>query len=288
MAASSTVAPLSCAVVAQKGGVGKTTTLLGIAGAAWERGLRTLVVDLDPQANATAALDPASTAYTTNDVLADARPGVAADAIVASGWGQGVDVLPAERVLEHRAVPEGRDSSLRLRIALEGVIERYDVVLVDCPPSLGELTRNALSAVRLALVVTEPSFFALPGAAAALEAIEVVHGSNNLVLRAAGVLVNRARPQTSEHAYRLAELAEHYPSLLLPVTVPDRTAIQQAQGACVPVQAWRSTGAREAADAYDDLLDLLLLEAARGVEGLGHLSSSLTTTSLTSTGTDPS
>jgi chromosome partitioning protein len=288
MAASSTVAPLSCAVVAQKGGVGKTTTLLGIAGAAWERGLRTLVVDLDPQANATAALDPASTAYTTNDVLADSRPGVAADAIVASGWGQGVDVLPAERVLEHRAVPEGRDSSLRLRIALEGVIERYDVVLVDCPPSLGELTRNALSAVRLALVVTEPSFFALPGAAAALEAIEVVHGSNNLVLRAAGVLVNRARPQTSEHAYRLAELAEHYPSLLLPVTVPDRTAIQQAQGACVPVQAWRSTGAREAADAYDDLLDLLLLEAARGVEGLGHLSSSLTTTSLTSTGTDPS
>lgn len=282
MAASSTVAPLSCAVVAQKGGVGKTTTLLGIAGAAWERGLRTLVVDLDPQANATAALDPASTAYTTNDVLADARPGVAADAIVASGWGHGVDVLPAERVLEHRAVPEGRDSALRLRIALEGVIEKYDVVLVDCPPSLGELTRNALSAVRLALVVTEPSFFALPGAAAALEAIDVVHGSNNLVLRAAGVLVNRARPQTSEHAYRLAELAEHYPTLLLPVTVPDRTAIQQAQGACVPVQAWRSAGAREAADAYDDLLDLLLIEAARGVAGLGHLS-----TSLTSTGTDP-
>ncbi|MGD9956197.1 MAG: ParA family protein, partial [Candidatus Nanopelagicales bacterium] len=198
-------APLTCAVVAQKGGVGKTTTLLGLAGAAWERGLRVLVVDLDPQANATAALDPASTAYTTNDVLADARPGVAADAVVPSGWGAGVDVLPSERALEHRAVPEGRDSGLRLRIALEGVLEKYDVVLVDCPPSLGELTRNALAAVRLALVVTEPSFFALPGAAAALEAVEVVRGSNNLVLRPAGVLVNRARPQTSEHAYRLAE-----------------------------------------------------------------------------------
>ncbi|MFC6236627.1 ParA family protein [Longivirga aurantiaca] len=283
MAASSTRAPLTCAVVAQKGGVGKTTTLLGLAGAAWERGLRVLVVDLDPQANATAALDPASTAYTTNDVLADARPGVAADAIVPSSWGAGVDVLPSERALEHRAVPEGRDSALRLRIALEGVVDRYDVVLVDCPPSLGELTRNALAAVRLALVVTEPSFFALPGAAAALEAIEVVRGSNNLVLRAAGVVVNRARPQTSEHAYRLAELAEHYPTLLLPVTVPDRTALQQAQGACVPVQAWRSSGAREAADAFDDLLDLLLAEAGRGVAELGHLP-----TTLTSTGTDSS
>ena len=272
--------PVTCAVVAQKGGVGKTTTLLGIAGAAWERGLKVLVVDLDPQANATAALDPASTAYTTNDVLADARPGVAADAIVASGWGLGVDVLPSERALEHRAVPEGRDSALRLRLALEGVADRYDLVLVDCPPSLGELTRNALAAVRLALVVTEPSFFALPGAAAALEAIEVVRGSSNLVLRPAGVLVNRARPQTSEHAFRLAELAAAYPDLLLSVTVPGRTAVQQAQGACVPVQAWRSHGAVEASDAYDSVLDVLL---ARGAEAVTDLGVSATTTFSTGT-----
>jgi chromosome partitioning protein len=272
--------PVTCAVIAQKGGVGKTTTLLGIAGAAWERGLKVLVVDLDPQANATAALDPASTAYTTNDVLADARLGVAADAIVASGWGLGVDVLPSERALEHRAVPEGRDSALRLRLALEGVMDRYDLVLVDCPPSLGELTRNALAAVRLALVVTEPSFFALPGAAAALEAIEVVRGSSNLVLRPAGVLVNRARPQTSEHAFRLAELAAAYPTLLLPVSVPERTAVQQAQGACVPVQAWRSQGAVEAADAYDAVLDVLL---ARGAEAVTDLAVSATTTFSTGT-----
>ena len=271
---STTHAPVTCAVIAQKGGVGKTTTLLGIAGAAWERGLQVLVVDLDPQANATAALDPESTAYSTNDVLADARPGVAADAIVRSGWGLGVDVLPAERALEHRAVPDGRDSALRLRIALEGVVDRYDLVLVDCPPSLGELTRNALAAVRLALVVTEPSFFALPGAAAALEAVEVVRGSSNLVLRAAGVVVNRARPQTTEHAFRLAELHEAYPDLVLPVSVPDRTAIQQAQGACVPVQAWRSAGAHEASDAYDAILDLLLARAEESVTGLaaGHSS----------------
>ena len=273
--------PVTCAVIAQKGGVGKTTTLLGIAGAAWERGLSTLVVDLDPQANATAALDPVSTAYSTNDVLADARPGVAADAIVASGWGPEVDVLPSERALEHRAVPEGPHSSLRLRLALEGVLDRYDLVLVDCPPSLGELTRNALAAVRLALVVTEPSFFALPGAAAALEAVEVVRGSANLVLRPAGVLVNRSRPQTSEHAFRLAELHAAYPDLVLPFVVPERTAVQQAQGACVPVQAWRSSGAREAADVYDDVLDVLLARADEGVTGLG-----VGTQLRTATGTD--
>jgi cellulose biosynthesis protein BcsQ len=262
-------APVTCAVVAQKGGVGKTTILLGIAGAAWDRGLRVLVVDLDPQANATAALDPASRTYSTNDVLADGRPGVAADAVTDSGWGNGTRLIPSERVLEHRAVPEGRDSTLRLRIALEGVADAYDLVLIDCPPSLGELTRNALAAVRLALVVTEPSFFALPGAAAALEAVEVVRGSSNLVLRPAGVVVNRARPQTNEHAFRLAELAEVYPDLLLPVTIPDRTAIQQAQGACVPVQAWHSKGADEASEAFDTLLDLVLDRAREDVQGLG-------------------
>ena len=273
--------PVTCAVIAQKGGVGKTTTLLGIAGAAWERGLRTLVVDLDPQANATAALDPAGTAYSTNDVLADARPGVAADAIVASGWGSEIDVLPSERALEHRAVPAGAHSTLRLRLALEGVLDDYDLVLVDCPPSLGELTRNALAAVRLALVVTEPSFFALPGAAAALEAVEVVRGSANLVLRPAGVLVNRSRPQTSEHAFRLAELYAAYPDLVLPMVVPERTAVQQAQGACVPVQAWRSAGAREAADVYDDVLDILLACADENVSGLG-----ITGSLRSATGTD--
>ncbi len=273
--------PVTCAVVAQKGGVGKTTTLLGIAGAAWERGLRVLVVDLDPQANATAALDPASIEFTTNDVLADARPGIAADAVVASGWGLGVDLVPSERALEHRAVPEGRDSSLRLRLALEGVVDHYDLVLVDCPPSLGELTRNALAAVRLALVVTEPSFFALPGAAAALEAIEVVRGSSNLALRAAGVIVNRSRPQTSEHSFRLSELQAAYPGLVFPFTIPERTAVQQAQGACVPVQAWRSPGAADAADVYDVLLDVLL---ARGAEAVAELGLSSTTTF--STGTD--
>ncbi len=278
--ATRTRATVTCAVIAQKGGVGKTTTLLGLAGAAWERGLRTLVIDLDPQANATAALDPAGTAYSSNDVLADARPGVAADAVVASGWGPGIDLIPGERALEHRAVPEGRDSALRLRIALEGVADNYDLVLVDCPPSLGELTRNALAAVRLALVVTEPSFFALPGAAAALEAIEVVRGSSNLVLRPAGVLVNRSRPQTSEHAFRLAELHAAYPDLVLPFVVPERTAVQQAQGACVPVQAWRSTGAREVSDVYDDLLDTLLAKAADTVTDLG-------VSAAFSTGTDP-
>ncbi|MGA1701754.1 MAG: ParA family protein, partial [Candidatus Nanopelagicales bacterium] len=84
------------AVISLKGGVGKSTTVLGLAGAAWARGLRALVIDLDPQANATVALDPPPFAFTVGDVLADARPGIAREAIVPTGWGPQVDLLPSE------------------------------------------------------------------------------------------------------------------------------------------------------------------------------------------------
>lgn len=246
------------AVLSLKGGVGKSTVTLGLAGAAWARDMSVLVVDLDPQANATAALDVPPHVFTASDVLADRRQGVAADAIVPSGWGSRVHVLPSEEALAHRNVPEGPDSAARLRITLTGVAERYDLVLLDCPPSLDELTRNALAAADLALIVTEPGFFALQGAARALQAIEVARGSLNLRLQPAGIIVNRVRANTNEHRHRLDELTTAYPTLLLDPVIPERSAVQQAQGAGVPIQAWPAPGAQDVVDAFDDLLDQVL------------------------------
>lgn len=122
---------------------------------------------------------------------------------------------------------------------------------------MGGLTRNALAASHYALVVTEPSLFALQGAAAALEAIDAVQ-ADNLRLRCAGILVNKLRAQSPEHRYRLGELADAYGDLVLSPPIPDRIAVQQAEGACVPVQAWRSQGAREVSDALDDHFDQLM------------------------------
>ena len=244
-------------VVSLKGGVGKTSVVLGLAGAAWQRGVRTLVLDLDPQANATTVLDPVGARFTMNDVLADGRAGVLADALVRSGWGGGVDVGPSERALAHRNVDQ-RDGALRLRVAMSG-LDGYDLVLVDTPPSLGELTKNALSASHRALVVTEPTLFALQGAEQAVEAVEVVRAAYNLRLTVAGIVVNRVRTHQPEHAFRLAELREAYGDLVLDPPLPDRSAVQQAAGAYLPVQAWRSPGAREVSDVYDDHLDRLLV-----------------------------
>jgi cellulose biosynthesis protein BcsQ len=245
-------------VISLKGGVGKTSVTLGLAGAAWERGLRTLVVDLDPQGNASTVLDPPRVLFTASDVLSDPRPELLAHAIVPSGWGPQVELIAADSLLERHNANVGREATLRLRVAMGGLSD-YDLVLVDSPPSLGALTRNALAASHLAVVVAEPSLFALQGAAAALEAVDLVH-ADNLRLRPYGIVVNKLRPQSLEHRYRMEELRRVYDGLLMEPALPDRTAIQQAEGACVPVQAWRSSGAREIADAFDDHLVGLLAQ----------------------------
>ena len=242
-------------VISLKGGVGKTSVTLGLAGAAWDNGVRTLVVDLDPQGNATTVLDPPAVSLTAADALDD--PTRLPEAIVTSGWGPEIHVLPSAGGLEQHNAPISGDADLRLRVGLSAIGTAYDLVLIDSPPSLAGLTRNALAASHVALVVAEPSLFALQGARAAIDSVSIVR-KRNLRLGVAGILVNKLRGHSVEHRYRLAELQEAYGDLVLEPPVPDRTAIQQAEGACVPVQAWRSPGAREVSDAFEDHLDRLL------------------------------
>jgi cellulose biosynthesis protein BcsQ len=244
-----------CSVLSLKGGVGKTSITLGLASAAQARGLRALVIDLDPQANSTVVLDPQRVLFTSNDVLADGRAGVMAQAVVKSGWGDTIDLVASERALEHRTIPEG-DGSLRLRVTMQG-LEEYDLILIDTPPALGELTRNALTASDLGLVVTEPSLFALQGAQQALDAMSVVRDAN-LRLHLAGIVVNRMRPTSSEHRYRMAELALAYGDLLWQPPLPDRAVMQQAAGACTPVHAWHTPAGREVSRIFDQYLEQVL------------------------------
>ena len=246
------------AVLSMKGGVGKTTVALGLASAAWQQDRRTLLIDLDPQANATMAIDVPAPAFTTSDVLADGRPGVAIDAIVTSGWGDAIDVIASERALEHRNVATGRNSALRLRTALATLPRQYELVIIDCPPSLGELTRNALSVADRAVVVTEPNHFALHGAAEALEAIDVIAKATNPALRASTVVINRLRPEDREHALHVDELRRTHGELVFPEGIPDCSGIPMAQRSVSPIHAWSAPGAADVADVFDDLLASLL------------------------------
>ena len=246
------------AVLSMKGGVGKTTVALGLASAAWSRHWRTLVVDLDPQANASMGLGIVDPALTVGDALADGRPGVAAEAIVPATWGRSVDVLPSEPALEHRVSEAAPGSEQRLRTILGGVGHRYELVVVDCPPSLGEMSRNALHAASQATVVTEPGYFALRGAQQALEAIDLVRAEGNPTLQRPSVILNRVRGTVAEHRARISELREAFGRQVSEVEIPERNAIGQAEAAGMPIHAWESPSGAELAKIFDSLLDRLV------------------------------
>ena len=263
------------ATLSLKGGVGKTTVALGLAGAAQQHGVRALVVDLDPQANATIALDVGPTAATVAEVLDDPRRSVVRRAIVPSGWGEGLDVLVGAEQTERHNHPDPNGKQLsRLARALERLTdhaadpdgaehagepqEPYRLVIIDCPPSLGQLTRSALAAAHRAVLVTDPTMFAVSGVQRAFDAVQTERQRGNPELQPLGVLINRVRPRNTEHEFRIAELRELFGPLVLSGVLPDRSAVQQAQGACLPIQRWDTPGAREVSAVFTTLLGRVL------------------------------
>ena len=271
------------ATLSLKGGVGKTTVALGLAGAALHHGIRTLLVDLDPQANATIALDVEPTTATIADVLDDPRRSVLHRAIAPSGWGEGLDVVVgAEQTERHNHPDPGPKQLNRLSRALSRLHEvpdtdpddddpighaagydpddpdAYRLVVIDCPPSLGQLTRSALTAAQRAILVTDPTMFAVSGVQRAFDAVHTERHRGNPELQPLGVLINRVRPRNAEHEYRIAELREIFGPLVFSGVVPDRSAVQQAQGACLPIQAWDTPGAREVSAVFTTLLARVL------------------------------
>jgi cellulose biosynthesis protein BcsQ len=261
---------LVVATLSLKGGVGKTTAALGLAGAAQVHRVRTLVVDLDPQANATVALDAPATAASVADVLDEPTRAVLRRAITPSGWGEGVDVLVgAEQTERHNRPDPGAAHLGRLTRALDrldGLLdepgtppgEPYRLVIIDCPPSLGQLTRSALAAAHRAVLVTDPTMFAVSGVQRAFDAVQTERERTNPELQPLGVLINRVRPRNSEHEFRIGELRELFGPLVFSNVVPDRSAVQQAQGACLPIQRWDTPGAREVSAVFTTLLGRVL------------------------------
>ncbi|MEN8182976.1 MAG: AAA family ATPase [Myxococcota bacterium] len=167
------------AIVNQKGGCGKTTTTVNLAGCLADDGARVLVVDVDPQAHATLALgiDPDQVEENVYEVLS-LEDGAGRLAQIVRPAGENIDVVPSGIVLsalEQKLAAERSDErTKRLARALEGVAERYDYALIDCPPNVGLLTFNALRACQEVIVPLETSYFAIHGVRKVLETIELL------------------------------------------------------------------------------------------------------------------
>ena len=184
--------PLTLAIANQKGGVGKTSTTISLVALLSRQGQRVLVIDTDPQGNASAILgiDIQPDQVTLNDVLdsvLSGRAGAAdlAAAIVSAGrsW-PGIDVVPADRQLAAR----------------DAATDGYDVVLIDCPPSLGVLALGALAAADRVLIVTKPRVSSVDGVAELLTTTDTARRFYNPALSLAGIVINRWR---SDHADRV-------------------------------------------------------------------------------------
>ena len=210
----------------------------------------TLVVDLDPQSDVSTGMDVPVSPVNVADVLASPKEKTVRAAISPSGWTRGRGGVVDVMVGSPSAINfDGPHPSVRdiwkLEEALAHVEAEYDLVLVDCAPSLNALTRTAWAASDRVSVVTEPGLFSVAAADRALRAIEEIRRGLSPRLQPLGIIVNRARMQSLEHQFRIKELRDMFGPLVLSPQLPERTSLQQAQGAAKPLHVWPGESAQE-------------------------------------------
>ncbi len=281
-----------------KGGVGKTSVTTGLASAALAAGIPTLVVDLDPHADASTALGVSpDDQLDIGRMLRSPRRAHLADNVVPSSWVErarlsasrpatGPASGPATGTTQSRAAgsrtaqpraaasvldvavgsaytgiydrPDlGRRDLRRLSMVLAGA-QNYDLVLVDCPPSLNGLTRMAWSASDKVALVAEPGLFSVAGTERTMRAIQLFRQEFAPKLSPAGIVANRVRSGSAEHTFRLSEMESMFGELLLSPHIPEQANWQQIQGAAHSIHHWPGDSAKNAAGLFDALLQNLL------------------------------
>jgi chromosome partitioning protein len=223
------------AIANQKGGVGKTTTAVNVAACIAEAGYATILVDVDPQANATVGLGcPKDSSPNIYDVLAGSVD--ACDALVETDV-PGLRLLPAHPDLAAANVelPREPGSEVRLRDALQGLRDEAAYVLLDCPPSLGPLTINALVAADRVIVPVQTEYFALEGLAGLLDTLALVQRELNPRLSVAGMLLTMHDGRTRLARDVEREVRQHFPDLVFDTVIPRNVRIGEAPSFGRPV-----------------------------------------------------
>lgn len=235
------------AVTNQKGGVGKTTSAVNIAFYLAKEGKRVLLIDLDPQGNATSGLgiDKMNLEITIGEVLLQSLP--LEDAILSTGH-KNLWLAPTTSHLANAEVEitKADQKFTRLKSAIASVDEAYDIVIIDSPPSLSLLTVNGLIAAKYVLLPVQAEFYALEGLGQLLETMKLVRKGMNPGLELLGVLPTMMDSRTTLSNQVLAEIKKHFADKVFQNTIPRNIRLAEAPSHGVPIGAYDrwSKGAR--------------------------------------------
>ena len=256
--------PRVLAVANQKGGVGKTTTVVNIATNVAISGHRTLLIDLDPQGNATTGLgvDPKNVESSSYNVLVQQLPISAArvETVV-----EGLDLVPATLDLagsEVELVPMF-SRELRLRSAISLIANEYDYIFIDCPPSLGLLTVNSLSAATEVIVPLQCEYYALEGLSQLLNNVELVKENLNPELHVSSIVLVMFDARTRLAQQVAEEVREHFGDLVLRTVVPRSVRLSEAPSYGKPVELYdpSSSGALAYRQVTKEVIDRSQIES---------------------------
>jgi chromosome partitioning protein len=245
------------AILSQKGGTGKTTAVRTLTDVFRRSGLNVLAIDLDPQGNLSDYLDVDPDASPTiGDVLAGTAKARAAvhDGVIPANLG----LAEAELMLGGKM---GRE--LTLKKALKPIKDDFDLILIDCPPSLGLLTVNALVASDYALLSAEAQYFAMQGVEQALEVIELARDSLNPDLEWLGVVLNIADMRTRHSREAFDSLRQHFGEKLIDTTIRASIAYAESAERALSIVDYRPDLAADYLNVADELLRRLKLQAPR-------------------------